>query len=88
MRVVVDLNRCQAYAQCVYAAPRHFALHGREALVYDTAPDDADRAEIERAAQACPVRAITACADAPRKAAEMSVEASVETSAPGTGAAR
>ncbi len=63
MRVVVDLNRCQAYAQCVYAAPRHFALHGREALVYDTAPDDADRAEIERAAQACPVRAITACAD-------------------------
>ena len=38
MRVVVDLNRCQAYAQCVYAAPRHFVLHGREALVYDTAP--------------------------------------------------
>ncbi len=53
------------YAQCVYAAPRHFVLHGREALVYDTAPDDADRAAIERAAQACPVRAITACADDP-----------------------
>lgn len=65
MRVVVDLNRCQGYAQCVYAAPRHFVLHGREALVYDTAPDDADRAAIERAAQACPVRAITACADDP-----------------------
>jgi len=63
VRVVVDLNRCQGYAQCVYAAPRHFVLHGREALVYDTAPDDADRAAIERAAQACPVRAITACAD-------------------------
>ncbi len=65
MRVVVDLNRCQAYAQCIYAAPRHFALHGREALVYDPAPDDADRAEIERAALACPVRAITACPDEP-----------------------
>ncbi|MFC7663336.1 FAD-dependent oxidoreductase [Methylorubrum suomiense] len=38
MKVVVDLNRCQAYAQCVYAAPRHFVLHGREALVYDPSP--------------------------------------------------
>ena len=35
MKVVVDLNRCQAYAQCIYAAPDHFALHGKEALVYD-----------------------------------------------------
>ncbi|BAU94168.1 ferredoxin [Methylorubrum populi] len=65
MKVVVDLNRCQAYAQCIYAAPDHFALHGAEALVYDTAPDEAARAEIERAVQACPVRAITATSDIP-----------------------
>lgn len=65
MKVVVDLNRCQAYAQCIYAAPDHFALHGAEALVYDTAPDEAARDEIERAVQACPVRAITATSDVP-----------------------
>ncbi len=63
MKVVVDLNRCQAYAQCVYAAPRHFVLQGREALVYDPSPDEAARAEIERAVHACPVRAITAYPD-------------------------
>lgn len=64
MKVVVDLNRCQGYAQCVYAAPRHFVLQGRETLVYDPSPDEAARAEIERAVHACPVRAITAYPDA------------------------
>lgn len=58
MRVVVDLNRCQGYAQCCYAAPDHFALRGHEILFYDPAPPDGKRAEIERAQQACPVRAI------------------------------
>jgi ferredoxin len=56
--VSVDLNRCQAYAQCCYAAPDHFVLHGREALYYDPAPDAAARMEIERARIACPVQAI------------------------------
>ncbi|ACA18941.1 ferredoxin protein [Methylobacterium sp. 4-46] len=58
MRVVVDLNRCQAYAQCCFAAPESFALHGPEVLVYDAAPPPERRREIERAVQACPVRAI------------------------------
>ncbi|ACL55204.1 ferredoxin [Methylobacterium nodulans] len=58
MRVVVDLNRCQAYAQCCFAAPDSFALHGIEVLVYDPAPPPERRREIERAVQACPVRAI------------------------------
>ncbi|GJD98119.1 MULTISPECIES: ferredoxin [Methylobacterium] len=58
MRVVVDLNRCQAYAQCCYAAPSSFALHGPEVLIYDPAPPPERRREIERAVQACPVRAI------------------------------
>ncbi|MFE1601088.1 ferredoxin [Methylobacterium sp. ID0610] len=58
MRVVVDLNRCQAYAQCCYAAPDSFVLHGSEVLVYDPAPPAERRREIERAVQACPVRAI------------------------------
>lgn len=59
MRVVVDLNRCQGYAQCCYAAPERFVLRGREILFYDPSPPDCDRAEIERAVQACPVRAIS-----------------------------
>ncbi|MFI9617204.1 ferredoxin [Streptomyces sp. NPDC052023] len=30
MRLVVDLNRCQGYAQCVFLATDVFALHGDE----------------------------------------------------------
>ncbi|WP_132251258.1 ferredoxin [Methylobacterium segetis] len=58
LRVSVDLNRCQAYAQCCYAAPRHFRIEGREALYYDPAPSAADRDAIEQARIACPVQAI------------------------------
>ena len=58
MRIVVDLNKCQSYGQCVFAAPTVFRWHGEESLEYDYAPDDALRAEVERAAAACPVQAI------------------------------
>ena len=59
MRVVVDLNRCQSYGQCVYAAPKVFRFRGTESLEYDHMPDaEFDRAT-ERAARACPVQAIT-----------------------------
>ncbi|KQO67228.1 MULTISPECIES: ferredoxin [unclassified Methylobacterium] len=58
LRVTVDLNLCQAYAQCCYAAPHHFVLKGREALHYDPAPSAAARDDIERARIACPVQAI------------------------------
>ncbi|MGW2918796.1 ferredoxin [Streptomyces angustmyceticus] len=57
-RLVVDLNRCQSYGQCVYAAPTVFRFHGEEALEYDYAPDPRTRREVERAAAACPVQAI------------------------------
>ncbi|MEV5986604.1 ferredoxin [Streptomyces sp. NPDC052051] len=60
MRLVVDLNRCQGYAQCVFFAPDVFALHGEEALVYDPHPDEAQRERLARAVAACPVQAITA----------------------------
>lgn len=59
MRIVVDLNRCQTYGQCVFAAPTVFRLRGEEALEYDYEPDEALRAQVERAAAACPVRAIS-----------------------------
>ncbi|GAB2698495.1 ferredoxin [Kitasatospora kifunensis] len=59
MRLVVDLNRCQGYAQCAFLAPEAFTMHGDEALMYDPQPDDAQRGNVLRAAQACPVKAIT-----------------------------
>ena len=58
MRIVVDLNRCQAYAQCCFLAPSVFQLHGEEALFYNPAPDEAQRGHVLRAAASCPVQAI------------------------------
>ncbi|HEV2458384.1 MAG TPA: ferredoxin [Ktedonobacterales bacterium] len=58
IHLVVDLTRCQAYAQCCFLAPATFKLHGEEALWYDPAPDEAQREQVLRAAAACPVQAI------------------------------
>ncbi|GAA3030513.1 ferredoxin [Streptomyces olivoverticillatus] len=58
MQIVVDLNRCQGYAQCAFLAPSVFELHGEEALMYTpTVPGD-QHARVLRAAAACPVQAI------------------------------
>jgi hypothetical protein len=38
MRIVVDLNRCLGYAQCVPLAPEVLQLNGEEALAYDRIP--------------------------------------------------
>ncbi|GCE24392.1 ferredoxin [Dictyobacter kobayashii] len=59
MRVVVDLNRCQGYAQCCFLAPESFKLVGEEALMYDPGPDDDQVEKILRAAASCPVQAIS-----------------------------
>ncbi|MCT9933561.1 ferredoxin [Planotetraspora sp. A-T 1434] len=58
MRLVVDLTRCQGYAQCAFLAPDVFTMHGEEALLYDPNPDDAQWDRVRRAAAACPVQAI------------------------------
>ncbi|MBU3065437.1 ferredoxin [Nocardia sp. NEAU-G5] len=58
MRIVVDLNRCQGYAQCVPLAPKVLTLLGEEALAYDPNPDDTQRQRVLRAAASCPVQAI------------------------------
>ncbi|MEU5029161.1 ferredoxin [Streptomyces milbemycinicus] len=58
MRLVVDLNRCQGFAQCVFLAPDVFALNGEEALLFSPRFDEAQRELVERAAAACPVQAI------------------------------
>ncbi len=58
MQVVVDLTRCQGYAQCVFLAPEVFHLHGEEALLYDPAVPDDQFERVREAAAACPVQAI------------------------------
>ncbi|MEU6018199.1 ferredoxin [Streptomyces sp. NPDC047515] len=58
MRLVVDLNRCQGYAQCAFLAPDVFVMHGEESLLYNPHADRAQREQVLRAATACPVQAI------------------------------
>ncbi|MGW4032323.1 ferredoxin [Streptomyces sp. NPDC004838] len=60
MQIVVDLNRCQGYAQCVFLAPEVFELHGEESLMYAPAVPDEHRERVGRAVAACPVQAIYA----------------------------
>lgn len=59
MRVVVDLNRCESYGQCVFAAPEVFRFRGEESLEYDHVPGAGSDAAVWRAALACPMQAIT-----------------------------
>ncbi|MER7838029.1 ferredoxin [Streptomyces sp. NPDC096040] len=59
-RLVVDLNRCQGYAQCAFLAPDVFAMHGEESLVYNPHAEAEQRERLARAVAACPVQAITA----------------------------
>lgn len=66
MRVVVDLNRCQGYAQCAFLAPDVFEMHGEEALLYDPAFSESQSEQVRRAAAACPVQAILIQADEQR----------------------
>ena len=58
IKIVVDLNRCQSYAQCAFLAPNVFEIHGKETLLYAPfAPND-ECERVRRAAAACPVQAI------------------------------
>ena len=65
MRIVVDLNRCVGYAQCVPLAPDVLRLQGEEALAYNPNPDDSERQRVVRAAASCPVQAIIVELDPP-----------------------
>ena len=65
MRIVVDLNRCLGYAQCVPLAPDVLQLQGEEALAYDPNPDDSQRQRVARPVASCPVQAIIAEMDPP-----------------------
>jgi NADPH-dependent 2,4-dienoyl-CoA reductase/sulfur reductase-like enzyme/ferredoxin len=58
VKLVVDLTRCQGYAQCASLAPDVFRMMGDEALWYDPEPADSQRDQVLAAAAACPVQAM------------------------------
>lgn len=58
MKVIVDMNVCQDYGQCVFAAPKVFQLDDAGHLVYESEPEGQERTSVEEAADACPVQAI------------------------------
>lgn len=58
-RIDVDLDLCQGHAMCELEAPSYFRVPKRGAVeILDTEPPDDARAEIERAVESCPTRAL------------------------------
>ena len=58
MQITVDLDKCQDHGQCAIAAPVVFQMDDAGKLVYEGNPDEAQRFEVEEAADVCPVQAI------------------------------
>jgi ferredoxin len=58
VKISVDRDLCQDHGQCAIAAPAVFEINDEGTLVYDPNPDDVLRAEVEEAADVCPVQAI------------------------------
>ncbi|WP_329088219.1 MULTISPECIES: ferredoxin [unclassified Streptosporangium] len=92
MRVVVDLARCQGYAQCAFLAPDTFRMRGEEALMFHSSPDEAQRDQVLRAVAACPVQAILvdlldAAGIPPATATGTATAATAAATATGTGTA-
>lgn len=60
--ILVDLNRCGSYGQCVFAAPTLFRLVQENILEWRYEADDVDLEAALQAKYACPVSAITVAA--------------------------
>jgi ferredoxin len=60
-RVVVDLDRCQGYANCVVAAPEIFDIDEATgtAILLQEAPDETLLSAVEDAVRQCPAEAIS-----------------------------
>jgi ferredoxin len=58
-RIELDLDLCQGHAMCALEAPDYFSVPKRGTVdIIDFHPPDEARAEIERAVQECPTRAL------------------------------
>ena len=58
VRITVDADKCQGYGQCCYESPGIFEL-ADPPVGHPDEVDEALRADAERAADACPMQAIT-----------------------------
>jgi ferredoxin len=60
-RVVLDLNTCQGYANCVMVAPEVFDINEETgvAILLQETPDDSQLAAVEEAVRQCPTGAIS-----------------------------
>jgi ferredoxin len=58
VRVTVDLDVCETHGQCEVMAPDVFRIERDSKLVYVSDPDEALRADVEAAVEACPTQAI------------------------------
>lgn len=61
MQVKVDMNVCEAYGECVFAADEVFELDddAETVTVLQENPPEELRKKVEEAARVCPVSAIT-----------------------------
>jgi ferredoxin len=59
MRIDVDMEVCQHYGQCVFAAPDVFDLDENAELRFQATASDDRHEDVEAAVAACPVQAIT-----------------------------
>lgn len=61
MRIELDSDLCQAYGNCLLAAPEVFELTESTpvVIVLDPTPDAAMRAQVEEAVTSCPIQALT-----------------------------
>lgn len=58
VRVIVDLNVCQSYGECVRCAPETFELDDDLVLRYESQPSSELVESVRDAEQACPTGAI------------------------------
>jgi ferredoxin len=59
MQVYVDRAKCDNHGQCTFSAPTVFRLDDKGVLEYEESVDESLRADVEEAADVCPLQAIT-----------------------------
>ncbi len=59
--VVLDLDTCQGYANCVMSAPQVFDIDEQTgvAILLQAHPDESQRAAVEEAVRQCPTESIS-----------------------------
>jgi len=58
MHVSVDRAKCDNHGQCTFSSPTVFRLNDQGILEFDEVVDDSLRAEVDEAADVCPMQAI------------------------------